>query len=93
MRWLHSKWHIRVSHACHGQCFMLSTISSNHHLHRTSLLQATAAMNKQMEKSKVMEHLKEFEKANMQMDMKSEMMDELLDGVFDDEGEDAEVRE
>jgi hypothetical protein len=64
----------------------LPTLLSNY-----MYVQAAAAMNKQMEKSKVMEHLKEFEKANMQMDMKSEMMDELLDGVFDDEGADAEV--
>lgn len=48
-------------------------------------------MNKEMERSKVMENLKEFERANMEMDMKGEMMDELLDGVFDDPEADGEV--
>eukprot|EP00035_Acanthoeca_spectabilis_P037900 m.48365 g.48365 ORF g.48365 m.48365 type:complete len:211 (-) comp8912_c0_seq2:1706-2338(-) len=52
---------------------------------------AAASMNKEMERSKVMENLKEFERANMEMDMKGEMMDELLDGVFDDPEADGEV--
>jgi hypothetical protein len=56
-----------------------------------SLSQAAASMNKEMERSNVMENLKEFEKANMEMDMKSEMMDGMLDGIFDDDEADGEA--
>mmetsp|Transcript_61937 Transcript_61937/g.86118 ORF Transcript_61937/g.86118 Transcript_61937/m.86118 type:complete len:210 (+) Transcript_61937:105-734(+) len=52
---------------------------------------AAASMNKEMERSNVLQNLKEFERANMEMDMKGEMMDDLLDGIFDDPGADAEV--
>jgi hypothetical protein len=52
---------------------------------------AASAMNKEMERANVMANLKEFERANQQMELKGEMMDDLLDGCFDDPEADGEV--
>jgi len=51
---------------------------------------AVKQMNKQVDIQSVMANMKEFERANMQMDAAGEVMDDALDGIFDDDGTETE---
>lgn len=49
-------------------------------------------MNRQMNLPAMQRIMMEFEKQSERMDMKEEMMNDTLDSVFEEEGEEQEVR-